>query len=88
LPRASASAARRIADEIASLPYYPPSQEGQALLQRSYIAAALGEKDSAVTLLRQSMRKGVFFSSVLHRQADLQQLRGFAAFDELLRPKG
>ncbi len=80
--------AKQIAEQIAGLPYYPPRLEGDALLLRSYIAAVLGEKELAVALLRQSMGKGIYYSSILHRQADLQLLRGYAAFDELLRPKG
>jgi hypothetical protein len=80
--------AHEISARIAGLPYYPPAQEGDALLMRSFIAAALGERDLAVTLLRQSFSKGVWYSGQLHRQPDLQLLRGYAPFEELLRPKG
>jgi len=80
--------AHQIGEQLADLQFYPPKQEGDALLRRSYIAAALGERDLAVTLLRRAFAKGVSYSSALHRQPDLRLLQGYAPFEELLRPKG
>jgi tetratricopeptide (TPR) repeat protein len=80
--------AHQIGEQLANLPFYPPKQEGDALLRRSCIAAALGERDLAVTLLRRAFAKGVSYSSALHRQPDLRLLQGYAPFEELLRPKG
>ena len=80
--------AHQIDEQLANLQFYPPMQEGDALLRRSYIAAALGERDTAVTLLRRAFAKGVVYSSTRHRQPDLRLLQGYAPFEELLRPKG
>jgi tetratricopeptide (TPR) repeat protein len=80
--------AQQIADQISKLPFYPPRQEGDALLMRSKIVAALGNKELAVTLLRQSLVTGIYFSTDLHRDPDLQLLLGFPAFDKLLQPAG
>jgi len=86
--RAERDRAHQIGEQLANLPFYPPKQEGDALLRRSCIAAALGERDLAVTLLRRAFAKGVSYSSALHRQPDLRLLQGYAPFEELLRPKG
>jgi hypothetical protein len=80
--------AHQIDEQLANLQFYPPRQEGDALLRRSYIAAALGDRDAAVTLLRGAFAKGVVYSSALHRQPDLRLLQGYAPFEQLLRPKG
>ena len=81
-------AAQQISERISTLPFYPPREEGIALRHQAHIAAALGEQERALRLLRQAMEKGLWYSSELHRQPDLQLLAGYAPFVEFLRPKG
>jgi predicted Zn-dependent protease len=60
---------------------------GIETLARARIAALLGQRERAVTLLRQAFDKGqgrVF----VHFDPDFESLRGFAPFDDLLRPTG
>lgn len=55
---------------------------------RARIAARLGDRDGAVTLLREAIANGMAFSIWLHRDIDLQPLRGYPPYEELIRPKG
>jgi predicted Zn-dependent protease len=57
-------------------------------LRRAQLAALLGERDQAVSLLRDAFARGLSMSTGLHRHMDLESLRGFAPFDELMKPKG
>ncbi|MEO7966216.1 MAG: hypothetical protein ABIT38_20130, partial [Gemmatimonadaceae bacterium] len=80
--------AQQISAQLSALPFFPPSEEGRALEQQAYIAAALGDNEAAVRFLRLAVGKGMVYSSEWHRQPDLQLLRNYAPFVELLRPKG
>ena len=42
----------------------------------------------AVELLGDAFARGLSMSTGLHRQMDFESLRGFAPFDELMKPKG
>jgi TolB-like protein len=62
---------------------------------RARIAAVLGDREGAVSLLRQAIAHGQicavrwgYPSESCHRDIDFEPLRGFPPFDELLRPKG
>ena len=62
---------------------------------RARIAALLGDRDGAVALLRQAIAQGISCAvrwgpgiEDCHREMDFESLRGYAPFDELLRPKG
>ncbi len=61
---------------------------GPALHHRALIAAGLGEKERAVDLLRQAFAAGFFFSPWLKSRAELDPLRDYPPFQELMRPKG
>ena len=61
---------------------------GNVALRRAQIAAVLGEKQQAVDLLREAIAQGLPFTLTLHRNVDLTLLRGFAPYDELMKPKG
>ena len=52
------------------------------------MAALRGRKDEAVRLLRKAMSEGWVFDHTVHHLYELQFLRGFAAFEEWLQPKG
>jgi predicted Zn-dependent protease len=61
---------------------------GLVELRRARLAAVLGQRDQAVELLRDAFARGLSMSTPLHRDMDLESLRGYAPFDELMRPKG
>jgi tetratricopeptide (TPR) repeat protein len=78
--------ALRISGELRQLS--GPYLFGAATYRRACIAALLGDKPGAVELLRQSFAEGVSYSVEPHREMDLEPLWDYAAFKELLRPKG
>jgi hypothetical protein len=57
-------------------------------LTRAQLEALLGQRERAVALLRDAFARGLSMSTALHRQMDFESLRGFAPFDELMRPRG
>ena len=59
---------------------------GQHTLGRAAIAARLGERDQAVTLLRRAVSEGVRFGAPLHSDPDLVVLEDYPPFQELMRP--
>lgn len=60
---------------------------GVNIFGQAQIAALLGDKPRAVQLLRISISRGVAFPS-LHAVPAFVKLKGFAPFDELIKPKG
>jgi DNA-binding SARP family transcriptional activator len=68
-----------------------PYLAGAPTFERARIAAVLGDRERAVTLLRLAIDQGatVFGTGFgLHADPDFRSLRGYPPFDELLRPKG
>jgi tetratricopeptide (TPR) repeat protein len=65
-----------------------PSQHGWNSYLQACIAAVLGEKEQAVEFLRESFREGNHFDLYIHRDIDLESLRDYPPFRELLKPKG
>jgi tetratricopeptide (TPR) repeat protein len=68
----------------------PPQLESNATLVRASIAALLGDREEAMTLLQQAIDRGVpgdFWVS-LHRDIDFDSLHDYPPFQELIRPKG
>lgn len=55
-----------------------------------------GDRDGAVNALREAWAQGISWAMHLstgtiedcHREIDFESLRGYAPFDELMRPKG
>jgi hypothetical protein len=78
--------ARAMAAQLARLEL--PRLNGQQTLWRARIAAVLGEKDGAVALLRQAFAEGVAYGIWLHTDMDLESLRDYKPYRELVRPKG
>jgi tetratricopeptide (TPR) repeat protein/aminoglycoside phosphotransferase (APT) family kinase protein len=78
--------AERIAARLESL--QQPYLRGRHTFWRARIAAALGDRPRAVTLLRDALQQGQFYSADLHRIHEFGVLRDDPAFRELLRPKG
>ena len=60
---------------------------GVASFAQARIAAVLGKKDSAVVYLQRAFAEGHEFDLWVHRDIDFALLRGYAPFDELVRPK-
>jgi serine/threonine-protein kinase len=77
--------AREMANRLAALPRV--YSFGVPTVWRARIAAALGERDAAVDLLRTAFAEGREYDLWLHRDQDLAALRGYAPFEELTRPK-
>jgi len=52
------------------------------------IASLLGEKEEAVVLLRDAFAQGLKYGAYLHYEMDLEPIRNYKPFQELLKPKG
>ena len=65
-----------------------PYDLGAVSLRQARIASLLGERERAIVLLRDAFARGLPFSVFLHRDMDLEPLRGYPPFEELVKPKG
>ena len=83
--RGDTATASRIDAQLAHLTL--PYRGGEMSYWRAAIAAARGEKESAVRLLSQALAEGTRFSVVVHRQEEFQSLRGYEPFEAILRPR-
>jgi tetratricopeptide (TPR) repeat protein len=61
------------------------SGDAAATLFRARLAALLGDKPRAVALLRESFERGLKGREYLHLDPDLDALRGYPPFEELVR---
>jgi hypothetical protein len=77
--------ARRISEELGSL--QQPYLYGENIYWQACIAALLGERERAVVSLREAFARGHGYTLVLHTDIDLESLRDYPPFQELLRPK-
>ena len=69
-------------DHVPYARYEPPT------LGRARIIAALGDREGAVELLRTSLARGHWYTWLdLHAVPEFESLRGYASFDQLVRPK-
>ncbi|HEY0243169.1 MAG TPA: hypothetical protein VGC52_10965, partial [Gemmatimonadaceae bacterium] len=55
---------------------------------RALIAAGLGDRAMAVTLLQQAFAEGNYFEPYLHREIEFQTIQDYPPLKELLWPKG
>jgi tetratricopeptide (TPR) repeat protein len=78
--------ALRISDELKAL--IKPYLFGEHTYWRACIASLFGEKAQAVSLLRESFAQGGSYGVDLHRDIDLEPLRDYPPFQELIKPKG
>jgi tetratricopeptide (TPR) repeat protein len=79
--------ALRISDALVGLT--GPYDFGEEFYWRADIAALLGERDRAVSLLRDAFARGFPFSQYNpHADKDLESLRDYPPYQELVRPKG
>jgi tetratricopeptide (TPR) repeat protein len=75
--------ALRISAELVEAP-----STGWSTYLRACIAALLGEKEQAMVLLHEAIDQGFRDFESLRRHMDLETLRGYPPFEELVRPKG
>jgi tetratricopeptide (TPR) repeat protein len=77
--------ADRISKRLARLTR--PFLFGEHTYARASIAALLGERETAVELLRDAINQGPPIPYLVHGDMDLESLRDYAPFQELVRPK-
>ncbi|MCK4557647.1 MAG: hypothetical protein KAU47_09025, partial [Candidatus Aminicenantes bacterium] len=63
-----------------------PYLYGDHTYSRACIASLLGEQEQAVELLREAFAQGRPYGAYLHRDMDLEPLREYPPFQELLWP--
>jgi tetratricopeptide (TPR) repeat protein len=80
-----AGEARGVMERLAKLPR--KDRLGLVSLLRARIAARLGEKEQALTLLREATEEGQPIGYLRHLDVAFEGLRGYAPFQEFLRPK-
>ncbi|UCE40659.1 MAG: hypothetical protein JSV17_14600, partial [Candidatus Aminicenantes bacterium] len=78
--------AYRISTELESIDR--PYMFGNHTYWRALVASQLGDLEQAVELLREAFAQGRGYGVYLHRDMDLEPLREYPPFQELLRPKG
>ncbi len=84
--RGDPAEAERISQTLTSIDQ--PYLFGSLTLARAHIAALVGKRADAVALLRRALAEGFPFVYELHSNPDLEALRDYPPFEELLRPKG
>jgi tetratricopeptide (TPR) repeat protein len=78
--------ARAMDQRLADAP--DSESDRQRPLYRAWIAAALGEKERAVELLRELPHLNGFRMLYLHRDLNLEPLKGYPAFEAFMESKG
>ena len=78
--------AHRFASELAALEL--PRMRGTNTWWRGVIVALLGESGEAVGLFQRAFNEGLAYGIWIHRDIDLESLRDYPPFQELMRPKG
>jgi tetratricopeptide (TPR) repeat protein len=78
--------ALRISEQLAETEQ--PYLRGANTAWRARIAAVLGERERAVSLLSAAFGEGTTFGTWLHTDPDLESLRDYRPFQALMRPKG
>jgi hypothetical protein len=65
-----------------------PQHRGSLTYARARTAAALGERDRALQLLRDAFAEGLEHGPHVHQIVDFEILRGYEPYERLLRPAG
>ncbi|MCI0698147.1 protein kinase [candidate division KSB1 bacterium] len=84
--RGEVERARRIAEQLQRL--QRPYLSGNHTYWRAKIAALSGERERAVTLLREAFAQGYNYGAHVSRDMDLESMRDYPPFQELMKPKG
>jgi tetratricopeptide (TPR) repeat protein len=77
--------ARGVMEQLSRLPR--KDKFGFTSLLRARIACRLGEKEQALTLLREATAEGQALGNVRHLDVSFEGLKGFAPFEEFVQPK-
>jgi tRNA A-37 threonylcarbamoyl transferase component Bud32/tetratricopeptide (TPR) repeat protein len=64
-----------------------PYTFGEEAVWRARIAAILGDREQAVSLLREALARGLHHGMWFHRDNSLESLRGYPPFDEIALPQ-
>jgi len=80
--------ALRISDQLASLDELSMRHPGWPAYYRACIAAVLGDRERSIALIHESIEQGFWHFDHLRRDMDLESLRDYPPFKELIRPKG
>jgi serine/threonine protein kinase len=75
----------RISEQLAQLDR--PYLFGNHTLWQASIAAVLGEKEKAITLIKEALSQGQYYGS-LHADLDFESLKDYPPFVELIKPIG
>jgi hypothetical protein len=78
--------ARKISDELKKMSR--PYLFGRHTYWCTRIASLLGKKQRAVELLRESFAQGNRYGTYLHQIIDVEPLKDYPPFKELMRPRG
>jgi len=78
--------AHRISEELKN--FDRPYLFGSHTYWRACIASLLGEKQKALKLLKEAFKQGRGYGVYLHNNMDLEPLRDYPPFEELIKPKG
>jgi hypothetical protein len=57
-------------------------------LYRAWLAASMGDREAAVRIWRQALSEGAGFSDDYHAAFEFTSMRGYAPFEEMMRPQG
>ena len=92
--RGDRAEATRISEELRKIER--PYLYGENIYQRARIAAQLGQKDEAVSLLREAISQGwsgplvdgtLSYAKACHREMDFEPLIGYPPYEELIKTK-
>ena len=87
--RGDRESALRFSSQLSEFEVTRPFARGLVLFHRARIAAALGDNEEAVRLLKQARELGVWGQGELHSKIWFpQSLRDYPPFQEFVRPKG
>jgi tRNA A-37 threonylcarbamoyl transferase component Bud32/tetratricopeptide (TPR) repeat protein/TolB-like protein len=65
-----------------------PFDRGASVLAQAEVAACLGQKEQTVQLLRIALSRGVTVGQIHANNMAFVTMKGFAPFDEMVKPKG
>jgi len=78
--------ALRISDGLEGMA--DPYDFGRDVYWQACIASLLGERERAMTLLREAYARGRMYEIILHTDMDLEPLHGYPPYEEFIKPQG
>ena len=80
--------ALRISDQLATLDVASTRNDWWPIYNRACIAAVLGDREQSIALIHEAIEQGFWHFDHMWRDMDLESLRDYPPFKELIRPKG